>query len=622
MMETGKKISRTGSLFALVLALSVPVARAEAQSGEGEGGAPPDSTTLHEEAKHEQARFESYREARIPPSYNMEVHQCDELVGRLCFRHEDGYTPMPEEPFEVTMARTELIRTLNGIGSSIPGDNWVLGQRVFYMGEGGRWSQAEVLANRCNGADPWWCKALVGLTFHARGAFVEAERVFEEAMAEMPADRLEWWRTPGYLLDGDGRELYEASSAEEWVALHERLWLFADPLYLVEGNDRKTADYARRTLAIIKSEAANPFGMEWEEDLTQLTLRYGPEVAWERQRPPPRMGLKATDDRYIVGRHEPGGIDYVPPGQVLERPSEAPEGLWQIEAAKPRSAHRAPYAPDMAAFEAQTARFRRGDSLLVVAAFQPASAAPSRATVREASQPSPQQPFGGPDPFGPGSAVARVAAGDPTSGDVKSGLFLVSAVDGTIHDTRGESAFGVLTHMAPPGQYLLSIEGHNEAAGFGWRNRHGVGQNALPLGLAAVSDVLLLEPEGELPNTLDEAVPHAKKGVRVGPGEPIRLAWEVYGLGLGEVATVAIGFDQGAPSILRIAGQFLGLLQPDGEPVLMSWEDAGPDALGTVFRSVDLQLPDLERGEYTIYVEVQLQGREAMVSNRRLYIEG
>ncbi len=613
------------TIRALTLAAfaSLPIAGSLGAQGSGEDlELPTDSTELLNEARHQQARFESYREARIPPSYNTEVAMCDELVGRLCFRHEDGYTPMPEEPFEVTMARREFLGILNRIGVAIPGDNWVLGQRVFYLGESGRWDQAHSLAERCNGPDPWWCKALVGLTLHAVGAFVPADSAFSEAIAEMPEETVRWWMTPGYLLDGDGRELFEDTPQEHWGPLHRRLWLFSDPLYLVEGNDRKTADYARRTVALIKSEAANPFGMEWEEDLTQLTLRYGPEVAWERQRPPPRMGLKATDDRYIVGRHEPGGSDFLPPGQVLESPSEAPEGLWVVESERPRSAYKAPYAPDLATFEAQTARFRRGDSLLVVAAFQPASAAPSQATARAAAMPSPNQPFGGSDPFGSRSATARMDAGDPTEGEVESGLFLVDQETEAVYETRSEGAFGVIDFAAPPGQYLLSLEAHNDAAGFAWRSRHGVGQNALPLGLAAVSDILLLDPVADLPDTFEEALPNAKKGVRVGPGEPIRLAWEVYGLGIGEVATVAIGFDRGAPSIFRIAGQFLGLLEPEGEPVLMSWEDAGPDVLGTVFRSVDLQLPELEPGEYTVYVEVQLAGREPMVSSRRFYLEG
>lgn len=609
-------------LLGLALALG-PVSIA-AQSAVPEEDLPADSSGLIEVARKQQLRFESYRESRLPPSYNHEIAMCDELVGRLCFRHENGYTPMPEEPLEIGMARRELLQTLGQIGQRIPGDDWVLGQRVFYMAESGQWNQAEQLSKRCNGASLWWCKALTATTEHATGRFIEAMETFEEAVALMPEDVLTYWLEPGYLLDGDGRELYDEAEPSDWPALHERLWTFADPLFLVDGNDRWTADYARRTVSLIREEAANPFGMDWEDDLTQLVLRYGQEVAWERMRPPPRMGLSATDDRYIVGRHEPGGSDYVPPGQVVRAPSETPEGVWQIESERPRSAYKAPYMADVRPFEAQTARFRRGDSLLVVAAFQPASARPSSATLAEASNPSPAQPFGGGggDPFGAGSATARLDAGDPTVGEIRSGLFLVDQDDLTVLGTEGNDAFGVLTYRAPPGQYLLSIEALNEQAGFGWRNRQGVGQNALPLGLAAVSDILLLEPEGPLPDTFEDAVPQAKKGIRIGPGQPIRLAWEVYGLGRGEVASVSIGFDRGAPSIFRIAGQFLGMLEPEGEPVLMSWEQAAPDVLGTVFRSVDLTLPALEPGEYTIYVEVQLQGREAMVTNRRLYIEG
>lgn len=613
--------SSTARLLTFVLAL-LPCA-AGAQSDE-DSELPADSAGLLKEAEHQQTRFESYRESRLPPSYNTEVAMCDELVGRLCFRHETGYDPLPQEPLEIGMARRELLQTLGQIGQRIPGDNWVLGQRVFYMGESGQWGRAQQLAKRCNGAELWWCKALVATTEHAMGQFVEAQATFEEAMKLMPPEVLSFWLEPGYLLDGDGRELYEQTAEADWSALHARMWKFADPLYLVDGNDRLTADYARRTIALIREKAANPFGMEWEDDLTQLVLRYGQEVAWERMRPPPQMGLRATDDRYVVGRHESGGTDYVPPGRVIKEPSETKDGDWRLEHERPRSAYKAPYMANVQPFEAQTARFRRGDSLLVVAAFQPASVQPNRIARRGPQPGQSAESFGETDGglFGTAAADPSPVTGDPTEGTLESGLFLVDQHDLTTRGTRGNSAFGVLTYEAPPGQYLLSIEAFNQSASFGWRNRVGVSQNALPLGLAAVSDILLLDPDGPLPETLDEAVPHAKKGVRIGPGEPIRLAWEVYGLGRGEVAEVTIGFDRGAPSILRIAGQFLGLLEPEGEPVLMSWEQAAPDVLGTVFRSVDLTLPDLDPGEYTIYVEVQLQGREAMVTSRRLYIEG
>lgn len=52
----------------------------------------------------------------------------------------------------------------------------------------------------------------------------------------------------------------------------------------------------------------------------------------------------------------------------------------------------------------------------------------------------------------------------------------------------------------------------------------------------------------------------------------------------------------------------------------MSWEEAGPDVLGTVFRSVELNLPDVEPGDYTLTVEIQLGGREAMTVGRKITI--
>ena len=46
------------------------------------------------------------------------------------------------------------------------------------------------------------------------------------------------------------------------------------------------------------------------------------------------------------------------------------------------------------------------------------------------------------------------------------------------------------------------------------------------------------------------------------------------------------------------------------ELILITYEDAGPDVLGTVFRAVELSLPDLEPGDYTLTVEIELAGRE------------
>ena len=41
------------------------------------------------------------------------------------------------------------------------------------------------------------------------------------------------------------------------------------------------------------------------------------------------------------------------------------------------------------------------------------------------------------------------------------------------------------------------------------------------------------------------------------------------------------------------------------ELVLITYEDAGPDVLGTVFRAVELGLSNLEPGDYTLTVEIE-----------------
>ena len=171
----------------------------------------------------------------------------------------------------------------------------------------------------------------------------------------------------------------------------------------------------------------------------------------------------------------------------------------------------------------------------------------------------------------------------------------------------------------PPCLLGIGAEGLDTDAKQAWRDRHGLWQDPLIPGLAAVSDLLILEGGGEIPTSLDEALPTALPAVRIRAGEAFKAAWELYGLAIGESATVRIGVDQGGDGLLRRLGQFLRVLEPDS-PVVMTYEDAGPDVLGTVFRAVQLNLPDLEPGEYTMTVEIELAGREPMVIARPIVI--
>ena len=625
----------TASIVVLVFGALTPVfaplsKSLSAQSGET---ANPDSLALHEQAKDSQARFERFREERIPPELPGFGRGCDDLVGRFCLRFEDGETEsewkVPEEPVEFSMARVQVLRELAEVGNKIPGDPWVLGQRVAYMGEVGDWRGAEQLVRSC-GSGNWWCTALMGYVRHGQGEWNGAADLFSLALTQMPADEAERFLSLSHLLDPDALDVYERSSDKP--SLEERLWLLADPLYMVDGNDRMTEQFARAVIVRMRQESVNPYGVEWGDDIAELTLRYGAEKAWERQAHV-RVGPSLQDTRNIVGRHHPKSQEFLPPDEALEDPAQIAPGDWTLEQRRPWTGYAPPYAPDLNALETQVARFRRGDSLLVVGAFEPQeedqpetdtrrqSMNPRIVDVRSRRNESRGERQARSNPFGriQEEPVPFLPEEPEKTAPVQSGLFLIDTETGAHHEVLGEGPRGAFQLLVPNGRYIIGVEAFSPDDKRAWRDRHGLWQDPLVLGLAAVSDLLILKGGGNLPESLEEALPTAMPVTRIRTGESFKAAWELYGLRIGESASVRIGVDRGGEGFIRRLGQFLRVLEPDA-PVVMTYEDTGPDVLGTVFRAVELNLPDLEPGEYTLTVEIELSGREPMVIARPIVI--
>ena len=614
-----------------VIPVPTEIATALALAAQDRNGTNPDSVALLEEAKETQARFEHFREDRIPPELGGYGGGCDDLIGRFCLRFGDSEDEsewsVPEEPVEFGMARVRVLRDLREVHQQIPRDSWILGQRVFYMGEVGDWQGAENLIRRCGGGN-WWCTSLLGFVRHAQGDWNTAADLFALAKDQLPEG--ENLLSLDLLLDPDALEVYEDSPDEE--AAEERLWLLSDPLYLVDGNDRMTEQYARAVLVRMRRESVNPYGVEWGDDIEELTLRYGAEKAWERRRGMPDGTLR--DTRSIVGRHHPKSQEFLPPDAALQDPAEVAAGDWTLEQRRPWTGYAPPYAPDLNALETQVARFRRGDSLLVAGAFAPEEEDVAEDARRRTQNRNPRgvdlrtrrnqdrgdqqarlNPFARPieEPL-----PLPAEAAEP-EGPVQSALFLIDTESGVTHKVLGEGPSGAFQLQVPNGRYVVGIEAFSPDAKEAWRDRHGLWQDPIFPGLAAMSDLLILEGGGEIPTSLDEALPTALPAVRVRAGEAIKVAWELYGLAIGESANVRIGVDQGGAGFIRRLGAFLRVLEPDA-PVVITFEDAGPDVLGTVFRAVQLSLSDLEPGEYTLTVEIELPGREAMAQSRPILI--
>jgi len=605
----------------VLLFLAVPPPPLQAQ-GRGGDELPTDSAALREMAEEAQTNFERYREARIPPAMQgIRTPGCDEMVGRFCLRHQGDDTPIPPLPVEVEMARVETIRTLERIGERIPGDHWVLGQRVLYLGEEGNWRRAEQLVRRCDGPEPWWCQALLGWVLHHTDRPIEAEETFRSAIEAMPTEVAREYRSVDFILDQEGRSLFEELEPEKRRSLWERLWVLSDPLYLVEGNDRLSAHWARRTLVRIREGSFMPYGMEFDEDLAELNVRYGGEQGWERVMTPPLMrGGGMRDTRQIIGRHSPDDREYLPDGEFLEDPAGIPPGAWTLDEWEPKTGYTASYAREMTPLRAQVARFRRGDSLLVVAAYRPDDEAnePERTAQQNQPQSRSRNPFlagGGDDGWGDDGG------GDDNlpTGPLESGVFLLEWDGDPVHVEEGREASDVVTAQVPNGEYVFGLEVRELEASRAWRTRQGLRQDSLALGQSAVSDILFLRKEGDPPESLEEALPRVRTEIEVDAGDAFTVAWELYGLLPGETAEVVLGFTQGEPGLLTRIGEYLRLVDPD-EPIEISFEEQAPDQLGTIFRAIDVDIPSFEPGVYSLHLEVRLPGRTPMVRSRRLIV--
>ena len=611
MSHSAADLGRRVGLAAVLICLATPLPARAAQ--EEAGASEADSIGLLEDAKEEQKKFERFREQRLPPEWSGFGGRCDALVGRMCLRHGDGEAPpVAPEPIEVEMARMDMLRTLGRIGSRIPRDRWVLGQRVYYLREQGELLRAEALTERCHPDDEWWCLALKGYLLQSTGESVEAESVYRDAISRMPQAEQQRWLALDYLLEDEARELFEDAEPADQAALRERLWVLADPLYLVEGNDREAEQYARRTLIRIREAAENAYDLPWEGDLEELVARYGGEVGWERGRPVrPPSGL-LRDNRFIIGRHRPHGREFLPAGVFLEDPAGIPLRAWEIEDRAPWTGYAAWYAPIITTMDAQVARFRRGDSLLVVAGYQPPP------PPDEAARPTVREIAPGDNPF----AAFDVAPPpmNAASGVVESGVFVLTTEGERLVDQRGSAREGVVTARVANGDYVFGLEVLDEADDRAWRVRSGVRQADLPFGLAGVSDVVLMDAGGDLPESLDEALARVLRSTRVRSEETFVAAWEVYGLQTGESAIIGITMQDADPGLLERARRFLRLTTPEA-PVEMSWQEAGPDQLGTVFRAIALTLPEVEPGEYDLILTVQLAGRSPIEVGTRLIVE-
>jgi hypothetical protein len=305
-----------------------------------------------------------------------------------------------------------------------------------------------------------------------------------------------------------------------------------------------------------------------------------------------------NDTRRMLGHHHPMSRGYLFPEDFLESPADIPPESWITAPREARTWYAPPYAPDLRALETQVGRFRRDGQMLIVGAYRPTFV----------------------DMGGEGRVVSAWSPEGGVSGPPSAGMFMVPLDGRAPLYARGREAEGVMTMNVRPGSYVSGLEVVNLQDRQAWRARQGVVQRPLEPGLVDVSDLMILRSGVPLPETMDEAIPNVRPGVRLIPGERFPVVWEVYGLRIAEPVQVTIGFSQGRPEFLERVGDFLGVIEPE-RAIEITFEDTGPDQVQAAFRSIELTLPDLEPGEYTLHLQLNLSGRTPVITSRPIIVE-
>jgi tetratricopeptide (TPR) repeat protein len=583
-------------LLATPVASTAQVARVEPDDSEAEEAHDP--SDVRGAARDVQRDFERTRLRHARLRLGGGISACDEYVGRFCTSYDEGEWYPRDEAEEVVAARAELIAELDSLQRLSPADGWILGQRVWYRADGGDWGAAYHVSTDCGRVEDWWCAALQGLALHGLGRYGPSLDAFERALDSMDPERAREWRVPQRAVDRDARRVLEngeEAGRDSLAATLSLLWALADPLYLVQGNDRLSEHYARWTVSELKRDARNPYGIGWGDDLEELTVRHGWELGWERSRNT-LVGGRET----AIGHKHPDGRDFMPSGRALRDPSRAESDDLGAHRREPRSLYAPVYAPIVLPMEGQLAVFPRGERVaVVVTAFLPEDTTfHSRHTH--------------PRPW--------LDAGDQEGMPDRIGLFALPVGGGPPVEARrigtGEGALLVEVDADPTRGYVLSAESWSPELRRAGRLRVGLRAERPPEDIPTLSDLLLLEPAGRRPATLAQALPRVLPRPRISQTDSLAVVWELYGLGFREESLeYALSVERTDRSLFNRIGGFFGLVDRP-QPLALSWQEPAPDHPASQFRYLALDLPPLDAGDYRITLTLRTSGRSDTEINK------
>lgn len=551
--------------------------------------APEDPRVIGQRA---QARFETFRRANLPYSRGGGGDRCQERVGRFCYWYDETSDNAPPEAGPVSAQRLQLIALLDSLGSAHPAENWIAGQRIRYLDEAKLGTRALAAARACR-AYGWWCDALQGFAHHQLGEFVAAEAAYDHMLAQMTELERCRWTDISLYLDEDTRKQYQRTpcGTPQRTAYESRVWFFARTRYGMPGNDSRTEHFARLTYTEFLRAAPSAYMFGFDEDERELVLRFGWSRAWSRG--PDISGPQGSGppQMNIIGHDPVPAHRFVPPHHVLTSPTVSDSVDWAVQLPPVVARYGPPYAKSILMLEHQQGLFRRGDTALVVLAYD-VSRVPTMAGTRLEG------------------ALVLTPGGAPRP-----------------HTTaiNGVPAKGTLTVRAPWGPLLMSAEIAAMDSSVLARARYGIRPPFAQGARVSLSDLLFYTPYGEFPTRVEEALPHALATQRVRASQPLGIFWEAYNTNpAGERMTISLTVvpeTEESTGVLQRGARALRLARGSA-PVSISVEDISARGDTRSARAVQLDISTLKRGDYLVQLEITVAGQYTIRADRRIVVTG
>jgi hypothetical protein len=483
-------------------------------------------------------------------------------------------------PFS-TPLRARVLDVLESSWRAAPGDDFIAGQRVAFLVKDGNVEAAREAAAACS-ASRWWCAALSGFTLQLGDDHLAADAAFQIALREAPPEVRTRWSSLASLLDGDAKASYDTLDAKGRGALEARLWWLADPLYARPGNDRKNEHYTRWVGLSLFEQALSAVSVGCSGGFERYFIQRG----WPKHNDSCSLwwGVAYPTPPMTWG----SGPSMLPTAQAILNPGAARPEDWRFARTKSVDSYVARYA-QLIDLEEQTATFRRGDSVLIVA-------------VTDLSE-----KLRAPDVRG-GLVIARGERDEP------------QLVDGVSVGSR--RIFQATVGPSPSLVASVELVGDEVAA----RSRFGASGPGAASSGPAISDLLLFDfgdassglgsSDQGVPDRLDAILPYAYGSSTVRAAEDVGIYVEAYGLP-SEPLTISVSVSE--PKSGRIRG-WLESMRVVGrsERRTLEWTEV-PE--GDAWqRALKVTLSGLEAGSHVLEVSVRSGGATIAASSRPLEI--